>query len=69
MQTKKRKLQDEVEDKLERARNVVDLSQFEYVDDEEFCKVTAFCQNPKTAIKILGKIMQTMPDIKGPRND
>jgi len=38
-------------------------------NDEDFLKITSFCQNTRTAVKMLGKIAQTIPEIQGPRID
>lgn len=41
----------------------------EVVNDDDLLRVTNFCQNPRTAIKMLGRIVQTVPEVKGPRID
>jgi hypothetical protein len=37
--------------------------------DEDLLKMTSFCQNVRTAVKMLGKIVHTIPAIQGPRID
>lgn len=41
----------------------------EISQDEDFLKVTSFCQNQRTAVKMLARIVQTIPEVKGPRID
>jgi hypothetical protein len=43
--------------------------QVDFANDDEIARVTSFCQNPKTAVKMLGRIIQTIPNINGPRID
>lgn len=69
MSAKKRRIIEEAEEKLNKARKNVDPNQIDFVNDDELAKVTSFCQNPKTAVKMLGKIIQTIPNISGPRID
>lgn len=38
-------------------------------NDEDLLRVTNFCQNPRTAVRMLGRIVQTVPEVKGPRID
>lgn len=51
-----------------RARNGAE-SDLDLNNDEDFLKITNFCQNTRTAVKMLGKIAQTIPEIQGPRID
>jgi hypothetical protein len=69
MVAKKRRILEDAEDRLTKTRNSVDINQIDFVNDDELAKVTNFCQNPKTAVKMLGKIIQTIPNINGPRID
>lgn len=41
----------------------------DFTNDEDFIKITNFCNNTRTAVKMLGKIVQTIPEMKGPRID
>ena len=58
-----------MEDRLERARHQTDLSHFEYGEDEEFLSIVEFCPNTQLAIKILGKVIHLLPELRGPRAD
>ncbi len=69
MAAKKKRILEEADEKLIKAKNNVDPNQLDFVNDDELAKVTNFCQNPKTAVKMLGKIIQTVPNISGPRID
>lgn len=69
MAAKKRRIIEEADERLNKARNNIDPNQIDFVNDDELAKVTSFCQNPKTAVKMLGKIIQTIPNISGPRID
>jgi hypothetical protein len=67
MGVKRRRILEEAEERLLRARAgevAVDLA-----NDDEVARVTSFCQNPRTAVKMLGRIIQTIPNISGPRID
>ena len=37
--------------------------------DEELNKIVSFAANQRTATRMLAKIMQTLPEVKGPRID
>ena len=54
---------------MERAKNNSDLNNFEYINDAEFLKITEFCSNTNMAIKILSRIMNLIPELRGPRAD
>lgn len=69
MAAKKRRILEDAEEKLVKTRHSVDPNQLDFVNDEELSKITNFCQNPRTAVKMLGKIIQTIPNISGPRID
>lgn len=69
MAAKKRRIVEDAEERLTKAKNNIDPSQIDFVNDDQLAKVTNFCQNPKTAVKMLGKIIQTIPNISGPRID
>jgi hypothetical protein len=65
---KKMRIIDEAEARLSEMRQNPD-SNPEIIQDEDFLKVTSFCQNPRTAVKMLARIVQTIPEVKGPRID
>jgi hypothetical protein len=67
MGLKRRRILEEAEERLAKAR--AGEGQVDMVNDDELARVTNFCQNPKTAVKMLGKIIQTIPNISGPRID
>lgn len=67
MRAKRRRILEEAEERLAKAR--VGEVAVDLVNDDEMARVTSFCQNPKTAVKMLGRIMQTIPNISGPRID
>lgn len=69
MAAKKRRILEDAEEKLVKTRHSVDPNQIDFVNDDELLKITSFCQNPRTAVKMLGKIIQTIPNISGPRID
>lgn len=69
MAVKKRKILEVADDQLAKARENADINIVDLANDDEFSKITNFCQNPRTAIKMLGKIIQTIPEMKGPRID
>ena len=69
MTSKKRKIIEEANEKMNKAKLNIDTNHPDLINDEEFVRITSFCQNPKTAVKMLGKIIQTIPEIKGPRID
>ena len=60
---------EEAREKLNQARCQPEKNWSEIIKDEDFLKVTNFCQNPEIAVKMLGRIIQTVPEIKGPRID
>jgi len=66
---KKTKILEEAQEKLNQARCQPEKNWSEIIKDEDFLKVTSFCQNPEIAVKMLGRIIQTVPEIKGPRID
>lgn len=67
---KRRRIREEMEDRLERARSHQgDLNSFEHMNDEEFLRIVEFCPNTHMAIKILGKVMNLVPELRGPRAD
>lgn len=39
------------------------MNQFEFANDPDFLKISSFCENPKNAVKILSKIMHSLPDL------
>ena len=55
--------------KLNQARHNPRQLFSDVVKDEEFLRIVGFCQNPETAVKMLGKIIQSVPEMKGPRID
>lgn len=67
MGLKRRRIMEEAEERLGKAR--AGEVQVDMVNDDELARVTNFCQNPKTAVKMLGRIIQTIPNISGPRID
>lgn len=69
MAVKKRKILEVADDQLSKARENADINIVDLANDDEFSKITNFCQNPRTAVKMLGKIIQTIPEMKGPRID
>lgn len=69
MAVKKRKILEVADDQLAKARENADINIVDLSNDDEFSKITNFCQNPRTAVKMLGKIIQTIPEMKGPRID
>jgi hypothetical protein len=69
MAVKKRKILEVADDQLAKARENADINIVDLANDDEFSKITNFCQNPRTAVKMLGKIIQTIPEMKGPRID
>ena len=66
---KKNRLFEDAAEKLNQAKCSPEHSWSDIVKDEDFLKITSFCQNPQTAVKMLGRIIQTVPEIKGPRID
>lgn len=66
---KKNKILEEAEEKLNEARCHPERNWSDISKDEDFSKITSFCQNPQVAVKMLGRIIQTVPEIKGPRID
>ena len=69
MATKKRVIAEEAEEALSRARLHMDSNHIEMRHDEELAKIVSFASNQRTATRMLGRIMQTMPEGKGPRVD
>jgi hypothetical protein len=69
MSVKKRKILETADDQLAKARENADINIVDLANDDEFSKITNFCQNPRTAVRMLGKIIQTIPEMKGPRID
>lgn len=68
MAAKRRRILEEADERLSKAKMGTDM-QVDLVNDDELARVTSFCQNPKTAVKMLGRIIQTIPNICGPRID
>ena len=62
MAVKKRKILEVADDQLAKARENADINIVDLANDDEFSKITNFCQNPQTAVKII----QTTPEMKGP---
>ena len=59
-----------MEEKIERAKYFNgDLTHFDYINDEDMLRITSFCSNTNMAIKILRKVMNLVPEIRGPRAD
>ena len=67
--SKKNKILEEAEERLSQARCSPEDNWADIVREEDFLRITNFCQNPQVAVKMLGKIIQTVPDVKGPRID
>ncbi len=67
MGLKRRRMMEDAEERLGKAR--MGEVQVDLINDDELSRITNFCQNPKTAIKMLGRIIQTIPNIGGPRID
>jgi hypothetical protein len=65
---KRRRILEEAEERLSKVK-MGGETQVDLTNDEELARVTSFCQNPKTAVKMLGRIIQTIPNISGPRID
>lgn len=64
---KKKKIKD---DKIERMESlhsskISDSNHFEFQNDADFLRISSFTETPKSAIGILGKIMQELPDFQG----
>lgn len=57
-----------MDSRLQKAKNVT-LNNFEFADDEDFKRIVGFCNNTQMAIKILGKIVHLLPELRGPRDD
>ena len=68
MAIKKKKIFQLAEERLMRVRNSSENS-MDLSKDEDFIKITSFCSNTRAAVKMLGKIVQTIPEMKGPRID
>ena len=68
MAAKKRKVRDDVEAKLLEARHPYDndFSDFPYARDRDFMKVTEFCKNTHTAVTVLTKLLQVLPNLNDP---
>ena len=58
---KKNRLFEDAAEKLNQARCSPEQNWSDIVKDEDFLKITGFCQNPQTAVKMLAKIIQTVP--------
>lgn len=41
-----------------------DVNQFEYQNDAEFMKISSFSENPRSAINVLGRVVQGLPDFQ-----
>ncbi len=65
---KKRKVRDDVEAKLSEARHTYehDFSEFPYSRDRDFMKVTEFCKSTHTAVTVLSKLLQVLPNLNDP---
>jgi len=68
MAAKKKKIFESAEERLMRVRNSSE-NRMDLSKDEDFIKITSFSSNTRTAVKMLGKIVQTIPEMKGPRID
>lgn len=60
MAVKKKRIFDSAEERLMRVRNSSE-NNMEFNNDEDFIKITNFCSNTRAAVKMLGKIVQTIP--------
>ena len=66
---KRRRIIEEADERISKLKFNADSSTIDFVNDDQIARVTNFCQNPRTAVKMLGKIVQTIPNIVGPRID
>lgn len=67
-EVKRRKLREELEERLDKAKNS-NFSNFDYFEDEDFKRIISFCPNSQVAVRILGKVVQLLPELRGPRAD
>ena len=69
MATKKRVIVEEAQEALTRARMHSDTNHIDMRHDEELAKIVSFASSQRTATRMLGRIMQSMPEGRGPRAD
>ena len=43
-----------------------DLNEFVYAKDRDFLKITEFCKSTHTAVNILTKLLQVIPNLNDP---
>ena len=43
-----------------------DLGEFVYARDRDFLKITEFCKSTQTAVNILTKLLQVIPNLNDP---
>lgn len=65
---KKKKIRDDKSDRIESLSSSksseANLFNFELQNDAEFMKISAFSETPKSAINVLGRIVQGLPDFQ-----
>ena len=69
MANKKRVIMAEAKESLSRARLQTDANHIEMRHDEELAKIVSFASSQRTATRMLGRIMQSMHEERGPRAD
>ena len=69
LSAKKKKVRDDVDAKLNEARTVKKMNEFMYPKDKEFLKIVEFCKNTKTAVTVLTKLTEILPNISDPNQD
>ena len=68
LNVKKRKVRDDVEARLMEAKSSTNnyLCDFVYARDRDFIKITEFCKSTQTAVNILTKLLQVIPNLNDP---